>query len=62
MNTLLTRGNHKSLLEASKEVSLEVNTEKTKYAVMSRHQNVGQNKSLEPDNKCGKVQVAEKNR
>jgi hypothetical protein len=28
-----------TLLEACKEVSLEVNTLKTKYMVMSRHQN-----------------------
>jgi hypothetical protein len=30
------------LLEASREVDVEVNTEKTKYTVMSCHQNAGQ--------------------
>jgi hypothetical protein len=33
-------------LEASREVGLEVNTEKTKYMAMSRHQNAGQNHNL----------------
>jgi hypothetical protein len=32
-----------SLIDASKEVGLEVNVEKTKYMLLSRHQNVGQN-------------------
>jgi hypothetical protein len=32
-----------SLFYASKEVGLEVNTEKTKYMLLSRHQNEGQN-------------------
>jgi hypothetical protein len=32
----------KPLLQASREVDLEVNTEKTKYIVMSHHQNAGQ--------------------
>jgi hypothetical protein len=30
----------------SKEVSLEVNAEKTKYMLLSRHQNAGQNQDL----------------
>jgi hypothetical protein len=34
---------HKTLLEASREVGPEVNTEKIKYVVMSHHQNVEQN-------------------
>jgi hypothetical protein len=34
------------LLEASKEVVLEVNTEKTKKVIESRHQNAGQNHNL----------------
>jgi hypothetical protein len=32
-----------TLIGASKEVGLEVNTEKTKYMLMFRHQNTGQN-------------------
>jgi hypothetical protein len=43
--------NTEALLEASREVGLEVNTEKTEYVVMSRHQNAGHftiaNKSAE---------------
>jgi hypothetical protein len=31
--------NTETLIDASKEVGLEVNTEKTKYILMSRHQN-----------------------
>jgi hypothetical protein len=38
--------NTEALLDASREVGLEVNTEKTKYMDMYRHQNVGQNHSL----------------
>jgi hypothetical protein len=40
------------MLEANKEVGLDVVTEKTKYMVMSRHENAGQNHSLLTDNKC----------
>jgi hypothetical protein len=32
---------HKTLTDASKEVGLEVNVEKTKYMLVSRDQNVG---------------------
>jgi len=38
--------NTEALLEASTEIGLEVNIEKTKYMVVSRYQNVGQNNSL----------------
>jgi hypothetical protein len=31
-----------TLIDASKEVGQEVNTEKTKYMLLSRHQNAGQ--------------------
>jgi len=34
------------VLHASKEFDLKVNTEKSKYMVVSRHQNAGQNHSL----------------
>jgi hypothetical protein len=37
------RKNTDALLIASKEIGLEVNAEKTKYMVMSRDQNAGQN-------------------
>jgi hypothetical protein len=32
-----------TLIDARKEIGLEVNTEKTKYMSLSRHQNAGQN-------------------
>jgi hypothetical protein len=35
-----------TLIDASKEVGLEVNTEKTKYMLLSRHQNAGQNHDI----------------
>jgi hypothetical protein len=34
--------NTETLIDASKEVGLEINVEKTKYMLLSRHQNVGQ--------------------
>jgi hypothetical protein len=37
--------------KANRKVSLEVNTEKTKYVLMSRHQNAGQNHNLFITNK-----------
>jgi hypothetical protein len=36
--------NTQTLIEASKEVGLEVKVEKTKYMLVSRHQNAGQNR------------------
>jgi hypothetical protein len=36
--------NTETLIDASKEVGLEINVEKTKYMLLSRHQNVGQNR------------------
>jgi hypothetical protein len=33
--------NTETLIDASKEVGLEINIEKTKYMLLSRHQNVG---------------------
>jgi hypothetical protein len=32
--------------DASKDIGLEVNTEKTKYMFLSRHQNAGQNRGI----------------
>jgi hypothetical protein len=46
------RKSTKALLEASREVGLEVTTEKTKYMVVTRHQNVGQDYNLLIANKC----------
>jgi hypothetical protein len=40
-NTDTIKKNTEALIDASKEVSLEVNTEKTKYMLLSHHQNAG---------------------
>jgi hypothetical protein len=41
-----------TLINACKEVGLEVNTEKTKYMLLSRHQNAGQNHVITIENRC----------
>jgi hypothetical protein len=38
--------NSETLLEASRDIGLEVNLEKTKYMIMSRHPNSGQNQNI----------------
>jgi protein associated with RNAse G/E len=43
--------NTEDLVVASKEIGLEINVEKTKYMVMSRDQNAGQNNNINLDNK-----------
>jgi hypothetical protein len=43
--------NAEELVVASKETGLEVNAEKTKYTVISRNQNAGQNHNIIIDNK-----------
>jgi hypothetical protein len=35
-----------TLIDASKEVRLEINVERTKYMLLSRHENVGQNRDV----------------
>jgi hypothetical protein len=40
-----------TLIDASKEVGLEINSEKTKYMLLSRHQNVGQNRDIKIANR-----------
>jgi hypothetical protein len=44
INTI--KENTESLLEASRDVDLEINAEKTKYMIMSRHRNSGQNQNI----------------
>jgi hypothetical protein len=41
-NINIIKKNAKALLDASKEIGLEVNSEKTKYMFMSRHQTARQ--------------------
>jgi hypothetical protein len=43
--------NTKTLIDASKEIGLEINVEKTKYMLISRHQNVGQNRDIKLANR-----------
>jgi hypothetical protein len=43
--------NRGTLIHAIKEVDLEVNTEKTKYMLLSRHQNAGQNHDMKKVNR-----------
>jgi sorting nexin-29 len=45
------RKNTKTLIEASEEVGLKINVEKTKYMLLSIHQNVGQNRGIKIANK-----------
>jgi hypothetical protein len=38
--------NTETLLEASRNIGLEINAEKTKYIIVSRHPNSGQNQNI----------------
>jgi hypothetical protein len=44
VNTI--KENSETLLEASKNIGLEINEEKTKYIITSRHPNSGQNQHI----------------
>jgi hypothetical protein len=44
--------NTKTLIDANKEIGLEVNTEKTKYMLLCRHQNARQNHDIKIANRC----------
>jgi hypothetical protein len=50
-NVNTTKKNTESLIDAAKEVGLEVNSEKTKYMLLSRHQNTGQNHNIKIANR-----------
>jgi hypothetical protein len=53
--------NTETLIDASKEVGLQINVEKTKYTLLSSHQNAGQNRDMEIAKrlfeKCVTVQI-----
>jgi hypothetical protein len=42
--------NTETLLGASRDVGLEINAERTKYMIMSRHPNLGQNQNIRTAN------------
>jgi hypothetical protein len=50
-NINIIKKNAEAVLDASKEIGLEVNSEKTKYMFMSRHQTAGQNNDIRKANK-----------
>jgi hypothetical protein len=52
VNTI--KENSETLLEASRDIGLEINAEKTKYMIMSRHPNSGQNQNIRIANDWGK--------
>jgi hypothetical protein len=43
--------NTEIVIDASKEVGLEINVDKTKYMLLYRHQNVGQNRDIKIANR-----------
>jgi hypothetical protein len=51
-NIYAIKKNMETLIDAGKEVGLEVNTEKTKYMSLSRHQNAGQSCDIKIANRC----------
>jgi hypothetical protein len=53
VNTI--KENTETLLEAGRDVGLETNTEKTKYMIMSRHPNSGQNQNIRIGNELSKI-------
>jgi hypothetical protein len=46
-----TKKNTETLIDASKEVGLEINVDKTKNMLLCRHQNVGQNRDIKIANR-----------
>jgi hypothetical protein len=50
-NTSTIKKNTQALTDTSKEVGLEVNTEKTKYMLLSHHQNTEQNHDIKIANR-----------
>jgi hypothetical protein len=44
--------NTETFIDASKEIGLEVNTEKTKYTLLSHHRNARQNHEIKIGNRC----------
>jgi glutaredoxin-related protein len=49
-STNTIKENTETLLEVSRDVGLEINAEKSKYMIMSRHPNLGQNQNIRTAN------------
>jgi hypothetical protein len=45
-NVAIMNKNTETLIDASTEVGLEINVEKTKYMLLSRHQSAGQDRDI----------------
>jgi hypothetical protein len=50
-NVDTVKENTEKLIDASKEVGLEINAEKTKYILLTHHQNIGQNRDIKIANR-----------
>jgi hypothetical protein len=53
-NIDIIKENTETLIDASKDVDLKVNAERTKYMLLSHHQNVGQNHDIKIANRSFK--------
>jgi hypothetical protein len=51
-NMHIIKKSTETLTDASNEVGLEVNADKAKYMLLSRHQNAGQNQDIKTANRC----------
>jgi hypothetical protein len=51
-NIVTVKKNTQTLIDASKEVGLKANTEKTKYILLSSHQSAGRNHDIKIANRC----------
>jgi ribosomal protein S2 len=51
-NIYTVKKNTETLIDASKGISLDINSEKTKYMLLSCHQNAGQNHDIKITNRC----------
>jgi hypothetical protein len=49
---LVHKEKHRTVINSSKGIGRQANTEKTKYMFLSRHQNAGQNQDIKIGNRC----------
>jgi hypothetical protein len=54
-NVATIKKNTETLIEASKEVGLDINIEKTKYMLLSRHKNAGQSQETKTANRSFEI-------